>query len=177
MKFVSFNDFPRVIEPVCNVIETTAAMRSGLPTAVPPEEHRHTVLRRVALPAIRAEIPELPNDTVHLFGNAKDGGLPGCNVLLGYDFGGQMRHMLLRGSDQRWVVHEIPEEANGRFVEQPSCRVVFSDAESFSAFVAWLNELRSSGRQNKELLDEAVKGIVCVRTTAVWHDRAGDIGD
>ena len=164
-RFLSIRQLPRVIDPVGpNVLEVDAVVAAGA-TYRAAAQATHKPWRFFRIPAAESHTQlTLPEGVVHVFGSHQN--LAECLTLLAYDAGGGLTHLLVR-NDADWEVYPFSEEITGARINRPSCRIVFTNAETCDAFVVLMQQLRAGGPVSPHDLRDCLDHVVDIHAVEV----------
>lgn len=162
-------NYPLVIDPAAMVLEAKVGVSAD------PAGDRWVPLHRVSAEAVRGLVDGVPAGVVHFFGKNTEA----CknNVLLCYDVGGRISHVMYRSADE-WVMTTLPDEVTGKFVKLPSVRLVFSDERSRSALLYYIERVLNGKIQNSSLAVIFDRLAEPVRVLDVWaSEKTTEEGD
>lgn len=133
---LSFNRFPILIEPSIAVIELQRMNDQGTPRDVAAGEPGTWVTFYRQPTGLVLSTFIVPDTVRHVFGDRTE--FYSCDVLLCYNAGGVLTHVVHGSTEGRPTVTEVPEELLGQVVERPSVRLVFKDRSERDNFLAEL---------------------------------------
>lgn len=152
-------NYPSVIDPAITVLETKAGESDD------SEGDRWVTLCRVSAEAVHDLVAGIPIGVVHFFGISAEASHN--DVLLCYDTGGRISHVMYR-SDDKWAMTTVPDDVAGKFVSLPAVRLVFSDERARSAFLYYIERVLNGKIQNPSLAIVFDKLAEPVRVLDVW---------
>lgn len=142
----SIRDYPLVIEPTVQVLEGRAACQEGEPSDL-TKAGSWKALSRLPTEVVHRAM-RLPSGLSHFFADGK--GFMDSTIIIAYDSGGCLTHMLVHVDPGHWDVHEMPDELLGRPTRKPSLRLVFKDEQTRDMFDQWLRNTPPLGLELAE---------------------------